>query len=439
MPDHATRPSLLRRRGGHEDGRVTYIELFFDLVFVFAVTQLSHHLLAHLTAAGAFETLLLFMAVWWVWIYTAWVTNWLDPDQAPVRLLLLVLMLVGILLSTALPDAFGAGGLVFGCAYAGMQVGRSLFMIWAVGPAEPGLRRNFRRILAWSVLSGLFWLAGGLAEDGWRLGLWLVALLLEYASPSLGFRVPGLGRSMTRDWTVVGGHLAERCAPFIIIALGESILVTGATFGDLAWTAATVAAFLAAFVGSAAMWWLYFDSGAERGSHQISGAEDPGRLARVSYTYLHLPIVAGIVVAAVADEIAVAHPDGHLEPATIAALIGGPALFVLGTALFKRSIVGRLPLSHLLGLGALALLIPVAPVLSPLLLSAATTVALILIALRERISLGRPGRVPRRDDRRAGAGELRPPTTDPPGSEPTWRKTRGAVALLASGARARIQ
>lgn len=389
MPDHATRPSLLRRRGGHEDGRVTYIELFFDLVFVFAITQLSHHLLAHLSLAGAIETLLLFMAIWWVWIFTAWCTNWLDPERAPVRLLLLALMLIGLLLSTSLPTAFADGGLAFGGAYACMQIGRSAFMVWAAGPDEPGLRRNFQRILAWLVLSGLFWLAGGLAEGGWRLGLWLVALLLEYASPSLGFRVPGLGRSTTRDWNVVGGHMAERCALFIIIVLGESILVTGATFGELAWTVPTMAAFAVAFVGSAAMWWLYFDTGAERGSRHIAGADDPGRLARISYTYLHLPIVAGVVVAAVADELALAHPDGHLDRPVTAVLVGGPALYLLGLALFKRTIAGRLPLSHLVGLGLLGLLLPLAPVLSPLLLSAATTAALVVAALWEGVSLGR--------------------------------------------------
>jgi low temperature requirement protein LtrA len=379
--------NLLRARRPHEHGRVTFIELFFDLVFVFAVTQLSHALLEDFTPAGALHAALLLMAVWWVWIYTSWVTNWLDPERTPVRLLLLGLMLAGLLLSTSIPEAFESRGLVFAAAYATMQVGRSAFVLWAVGSADPGLTRNFQRIISWLAVSGLLWIAGGLAEGNARLGLWLVALLVEYLGPSLGFWMPRLGRSRTTDWSVEGHHMAERCALFIIIALGESILVTGATFGELDWSPTTVAAFVVAFVGSVAMWWIYFDSGAERGSAHIAGSSDPGRMARLAYTYLHLPIVAGIIVAAVADELVLAHPTGHADPTTIAAALGGPALYVLGTALFKATIARRFPLSHLVGLLILALLALVAAETSPLVLGSAATVALLLVAAWERLSL----------------------------------------------------
>lgn len=383
-----TRPTnLLRARRAHEHGRVTFIELFFDLVFVFAVTQLSHALLEDFTPAGALHAALLLMAVWWVWIYTSWVTNWLDPERTPVRLLLLGLMLAGLLLSTSIPEAFESRGLVFAAAYATMQVGRSAFVLWAVGSADPGLTRNFQRIISWLALSGLLWIAGGLAEGNARLALWLVALLVEYLGPSLGFWVPRLGRSRTTDWSVEGHHMAERCALFIIIALGESILVTGATFADLDWSPTTVAAFVVAFVGSVAMWWIYFDTGAERGSAHIAGSSDPGRMARLAYTYLHLPIVAGIIVSAVADELVLAHPTGHADPATIAAALGGPALYVLGTALFKATIARRFPLSHLVGLLLLALLVLVAAEMSPLILGGASTLVLLLVAAWERVSL----------------------------------------------------
>ena len=379
--------NLLRARRPHDHGRVAFIELFFDLVFVFAVTQISHALLEDFTPAGALHAALLLMAVWWVWIYTSWVTNWLDPEQTPVRLLLLALMLAGLLLSTSIPEAFESRGLVFAAAYATMQVGRSAFVLWAVGRDDPGLTRNFQRIISWLALSGLLWIAGGLAEGNARLALWLVALLVEYLGPSLGFWVPRLGRSRTTDWSVEGHHMAERCALFIIIALGESILVTGATFAGLDWSPTTVAAFVVAFVGSVAMWWIYFDTGAERGSARIAGSSDPGRMARLAYTYLHLPIVAGIIVAAVADELVLAHPTGHADPATIAAALGGPALYVLGTALFKTTIARRFPLSHLVGLLLLALLVLVAAEMSPLVLGGASTVVLVLVAAWERVSL----------------------------------------------------
>lgn len=383
--------NLLRPRVGHQHSRVTYVELFFDLVFVFAITQLSHTLLEHLSLGGLLQATLLFMAVWWVWIYTSWVTNWLDPEKTPVRLLLFALMLAGLVLSTSIPQAFGSKGLAFAGAYVFMQVGRSLFMLWALKGDNPGNYRNFQRITCWLVISGLFWIAGAFAEGDTRFALWVVALVIEYISPSLGFWTPGLGASTTSDWDVEGGHLAERCALFVIIALGESVLVTGATFGKLAWTPVSVAAFLVAFVGSVAMWWIYFNIGAERGSRQIAAAEDPGRLARLVYTYLHLPLVAGIIVAAVGDELVLAHPTGHTDVKTAAVLLGGPALYLFGNLLFKRASAKHFPLSHLVGLGLLALLVPAATVASPLMFSGATALVLVIVAIWETRSF-RPRR-----------------------------------------------
>ncbi|WP_395675167.1 low temperature requirement protein A [Inquilinus sp.] len=389
MNQAAGHRNLLRQRQGHEHGKVTFVELFFDLVFVFAITQLSHSLLKDLTLLGALHTGLLFLAVWWVWIYTSWVTNWLDPERTPVRLLLLVLMLAGLILSTSLPEAFAEKGLAFAGAYVFMQVGRSLFMAVAVRRHSAGNFRNFQRITAWLVLSALFWIAGAFAEAEVRLALWAAALAIEYVSPSLGFWTPGLGRSTTADWDVEGGHMAERCGLFVIIALGESILVTGATVAELELTAGTLAAFVTSFIGSVAMWWIYFDIGAERGSHTIAGSDDPGRLARIAYTYIHLLIVAGIIVGAVADELVLAHPGGHLEAGTAAALLGGPALYLVGNTLFKWTTAGRVPLSHLAGLILLAGLVPGTVVLSPLLLGVAVMLILVLVAVWERLSLRR--------------------------------------------------
>lgn len=382
-----SRENLLRERRSHEHARVTYVELFFDLVFVFAITQLSHTLLEHLTLKGLAETALIFMAVWWVWIYTSWATNWLDPERTPVRLLLFALMLAGLLLSTSIPKAFGSQAFAFAGAYVFMQVGRSVFMLWALRTASPANYRNFQRITCWLLVSSVLWIAGAFAADQARFALWAVALLVEYVGPTFRFWTPGLGASTTSDWDVEGGHLAERCALFVIIALGESILVTGATFGKLAWTPTTIAAFLVSFVGSLAMWWVYFHIGAERGSQHIRASEDPGRLGRIAYTYLHLLLIAGIIVVAVGDELVLAHPDGHADFKTSAVLIGGPALYLLGNLLFKRVSARNLPLSHLVGLGLLLVLVPTAGVLSPLLLSGATTLVLVVVAAWENWSL----------------------------------------------------
>ena len=189
---------------------------------------------------------------------------------------------------------------------------------------------------------------------GWRCGRWRYAI--EYISPAVRFWIPIYGASSVADWYVEGGHMAERCAGFIIIALGESIVVTGATFADLTWTTEVVAAFLSAFVGALAMWWIYFHKGAEAGSELISNSSEPGRLARLAYTYLHLPIVAGIIVSAVADELVLQHPGGHSDPRTVLSAIGGPLLFLIGTILFKHTIRGWLQLSH--GVGIIALCAP---------------------------------------------------------------------------------
>ncbi|MBN8938814.1 MAG: low temperature requirement protein A [Rhizobiales bacterium] len=381
---------LLRDKTSAQRGRVTSIELFFDLVFVFAITQLSHGLLHKLTLAGLVETTLLFFAVWWVWVYTTWSTNWLDPDRMPVRVALFVLMLAGLVMSISIPSAFGAGGLAFAGAYVFMQVGRTAFCVCATGLASESNRRNFQRILSWLVLSGLFWIAGGLAEGNARLALWAIAIGLEYLAPWTGFWVPKLDRSTTADWDVDGHHMAERCSLFVLIALGESLIITGSTFEKSAVTVTTVAALVSAFVGTAAMWWVYFAIGAERGTHHIAHAADPGRVARVGYTYLHIVIVAGVIVAAVADELVLAHPGGHVELPALLAIVGAPALFLAGNGWFKWLSAPYFPLSHLVGLALLALIGATEfqfHLFTPLALSLVTTGVLVLAAIWEWLSL----------------------------------------------------
>jgi low temperature requirement protein LtrA len=371
----------------HQHSRVTYAELFFDLVFVFAVTQISHTLLAHFTLLGALQVTLLFLAVWWVWVFTSWITNWLDPEKTPVRLLLFAMMLGGLVLSTSIPKAFDERGLWFAIAYATMQVGKTIFLWLSTPASRPRTRMNAIRIAAWLSTSAIFWIAGGVAEGQTRLALWAIALVIEYISPAVRFWIPRYGASSVADWMIEGGHMAERCALFIIIALGESIVVIGATFAELTWTTENVLAFVSAFVGSLAMWWIYFHVGAEAGSEQLSKSSEPGRLARLAYTYLHMPIVAGIIVAAVADELVLKHPSGHSDLKTVLSAIGGPVLFLFGTILFKYSFRGFLQLSHGVGIIALGVLAWFASDLSPLVLSILATAIMIVVAMWETISL----------------------------------------------------
>jgi low temperature requirement protein LtrA len=386
MPWDTERGPLFRPIVPHQHSRVTYAELLFDLVFVFAVTQVSHTLLSHFTPLGAVETTLLLLSVWWVWVYTSWVTNWLNPELTPVRVLLFLLMLGGLVLSTSIPLAFDSRGLWFAIAYAAMQVGRTLFWLLST-PARTAARMNTIRILVWLSVSAVFWIAGGLAQGEMRLLLWAMALGIEYLSPAVRFWIPKYGASSVADWYVEGGHLAERCAGFIIIALGESIVVTGATFADLRWTSEVVAAFLSAFVTALAMWWLYFHKGAEAGSELISSSNEPGRLARLAYTYLHLPIVAGIILSAVSDDLVLQHPTGHSDVRVVVSTVGGPMLFLIGAILFKHAIRGWLQLSHGVGILALGVLGWFGAELSPLMLSIATTLLMVVVATWESLSL----------------------------------------------------
>lgn len=385
--------TLLRDRDTDGSGKVGMVELFFDLVFVFAVTQLSHALAADLSVLSALRVALLICAVWWVWVFTAWATNWLEPETGPVRAMLFGLMLAGLLMSVAIPSAFGPGGLLFAGAFVAMQLGRTLFVLWAMRRDRAQLL-NFTRILIWLAAAAPFWLVGGWVEGWWRFAFWVVAVGIEMASPAMYFQVPWLGRSTTGDWSVEGSHMAERCGLFVIIALGESLLMTGATYSAIAspdWN--STAAFGLGFVSAVAMWWIYFDIGAGQGVRHIEESGDPGRMARAGYTYLHLPIVAGIIVSAVADEVVLQQPGSAPGgPGTGLAMtlviLGGPFLFLLGNAAFKAIPLGWWPLSHRVGMGLLGALVLVSVFVSPVLLAALSTAALVLVAVWENRSLG---------------------------------------------------
>ncbi|MBH3003412.1 low temperature requirement protein A [Serratia nevei] len=380
--------NLLRVRDG-QGASVSFSELLFDLIYVFAVTQLSHYLLHHLTLTGALETLLLWFAVWLAWQYTAWVTNWFNPDTRQIRLLLFAIMLLGLFAAAALPQAFGERGLIFALFYVAIQVGRSVTVLRLLAPGHP-LKRNFHRILGWLCISAVFWIAGGLAEGNARLALWAVAVLCEYVSPMFGFRLPVLGRSdSSSEWTIEGHHLAERCQLFVIVALGETILITGATLSEMeSWSLPVLIASLVAFLGSLAMWWVYFDTSSKAGSHAISQAENPGQLGAY-FHYVHVALVGAIIVCAVANELVIAHPDGRIQNATAAVLLLGPALYLFANALYKRLVYHRFPLSHLVGLLALAVLAPVVYFTDLLMVNGLTTLIMVVVAVWESISRGR--------------------------------------------------
>jgi low temperature requirement protein LtrA len=389
VSDHA---ALLRARNGGEQ-RVTPLELFFDLVYVFAVTQLSHRLLDHLSVRGVLETSMLLLAVWGVWIYTAWFTNWFDPDRLAVRLVLVAVMLASLVMSVAIPEAFGERGLMFALAYVAIQVGRTAFTFIALRKSLDGshpLSRTFQRILTWFVGAGVLWIIGGLLGGEARYAVWLLALAVDYSGPVVGYYIPGLGRSRTGEWTIEGGHFAERCQLFVIIALGESILVTGTTFAEIEASALAVLAFVVAFVGSVALWWIYFARSAVAAREAMTSSEDPGRLGRSAYTYFHIPMVAGIIAVAAADELTVAHPGEHGTLASVALTLGGTALFVAGQAFFKWAVFEVLPWSRAVAIAALAALMPVGFAIPTLALSGLAGLIVVVLAVWDTLTHRKP-------------------------------------------------
>ncbi len=355
---HRAPGALLRHRDGHH-ARVTFEELFFDLVYVFAVTQLSHQLLHHLSWAGVLETLVLWFAVWLGWQYTCWVTNWFDPETPRIRALLFGTMLLAMLMAASIPRAFADAGLWFAGSYAAMQVGRAAYIAWQL-PAGHALGPNYRRILGWMLISAVFWLAGAFVEHELRIGLWAIAVLCEYVSPMFGFALPGLGRSRTQDWTIEGGHLAERCQLFVIVALGETVLASGASLAEAGhWDATLLSALLVTFVGTLALWWLYFGTTSKDATAAITRSDDPGRIGAYLH-YVHAILVLGIVATAVGHDLVMEHPHGLPTPAQAIALAAGPALYLLGSAIYKKIVYGRFPASHIVGALAVCALAPLA-------------------------------------------------------------------------------
>ena len=332
--------------------RVTFLELFFDLVFVLVITQLSQQLLGDLTAKGAAETLFLLVAIWVAWVYTTWWTNSFDPNAVPVRLVLMVMILAGMMMALAIPQAWGNRALLFALAYVGLHLVRNGFSVVAAKRlgADHILQIGLMRLLTWSVFTGALWIAGAIAGGRTLVVMWILALSLEVASPYVGYWVPGLGRQEMSDRDIDPGHFAERFQLFIIIVLGESIVITGATAAALELTTARMAAVVAAVAMAAVLWWLYFNTVAVRSTQDLGAASDEqARLARDAYSYTHILLVLGIMLAAIGNELVIAHPLDELDRAGLIVVVAGPVLYLLGHSAFALIMTGRVRSSRLFG------------------------------------------------------------------------------------------
>ena len=380
----------LRPRGDGIQQPVTTVELFFDLVYVFAVTQTSHMILADLTVAEVGRAAFLLLIVWWAWIYTTWMANWFDPASPAVRAVLTGVMLVSLLMAAALPGAFGADGMLFAISYVVLQVGRNVAAASLLA-RDHRLRDVFERLVGWSAASGLLWLAGAALPGDRRLLLWIPAVVLDLCAPFVGYWLPGRGHAVTSNYDIDPGHFTDRCQGFIIIALGESIVLTGATAAQAGLTPTVVLCLGIAFVETAALWWLYFCAIAERSRRVMGTSGDPGRLARDAYTYLHAPIVAGIIAVAVGDDLLIANPGTALHGVGLAMVLGGPALYLVAESLFRLRLTGAANAQRLAVAVSLLLLAPIGAQISALALSATVATLLSALALWELRSPARGG------------------------------------------------
>jgi low temperature requirement protein LtrA len=378
------------RKDDQESTKASFPELFFDLVFVFALIQLSQTLAADFSLGIAFDALIFIFALWWVWIHTTWVTNLLNAEIVPVRLLLFGLMFLGVVMAIALPKAFQEAGIVFATAYVLMQLSRSLFALYAFKGTDDASFMTFVRITVWLLVSGAFWIGGGLVGPESRTLFWIIALAIEYAAPIFRYWLPGIGASPPETLDVNGEHLAERCALFVIIALGETILTTGKTVSAHADDGAIIFVVLVgAFLSTVLMWWIYFHDGQEQASETAEDTSEPQTTAHHLFTYGHLPIVAGIILAAVGEDFVITHPHEKGAYNHALAMLGGPIMFLAGTAWMKIVSSRMVPWSHVIGIALAAACFLAVPYGENVVIQFSAVAILFGVALWEFVALSR--------------------------------------------------
>jgi low temperature requirement protein LtrA len=319
---------------GPEPGeeRVTPLELFFDLVFVFAITQVTALISADTTWRGLARGMLVLAAVWWSWTGYAWLTNAIDPEALRPRLAMFLAMAAMLLVAIATPRAFGEDALLFGCAYFAVRA-LHLIIFSAATRDDPQVHRAVT-LLARRIAIPPLLILGAAFLDGWAQGaVWIVALLLDYV---------GAARSQDYGFQVAPGHFAERHGLIVIIALGESIIVVGAGAAGTGIGAGKIAAAMLGLVVAAAIWWAYFDvvaPVAERRLRRAQGAERAA-LARDSYSYIHLLMIAGIVLFSLGAKKTLAHVGDELHAVAAVALCCGCALYLVGHLAFRLRNLG---------------------------------------------------------------------------------------------------
>ncbi|MFG1673585.1 low temperature requirement protein A [Micromonospora sp. NPDC049282] len=374
--------------------RVTLLELFFDLVYVVALALISRYLVGGVGWGRAAESLIMLMALWWTWAITTLVTDLYDPQRPEIKLLVVAVMFGALLMTTAIPEAFRARGLVFAGTYVAIHLGRGLFLMPAVR-RHPQTRRRATRIFVWFAVSAVPWLVGAVAAQGAaRTWCWAGALAIDYLGFRLAYPVPGLGSVPDAQRNVTAEHLSERYQQFFIIALGDAVLVAGTVFSLHHSEVENIAAFAMSFATTLLLWRIYVHKSGELLPDAIARSNQPSRFLNTA-PYTHLLMVAGVVTTAAGFDLVLLEPTGHTPPAWLAVILGGPALFLAGRAAFEYEVFSRVSLSRPGGVLALLSIAPALVFLAPVYASLGAMLVLAGVAAADhRRSRGRPPEEP---------------------------------------------
>jgi low temperature requirement protein LtrA len=360
-----------------EGERVMPLELFFDLVFVLALTQCTALMSHEPTWEGLVKGLLALGVLWWAWVGYAWLTSVVNPEEGIVRFAIFGAMAALLVAALCVPQAFGNLGLLFACSYGVVRFAQiALFVV--ASRDDPGLRRSVDGLAVGTAIGVGLLVAASFADGLLQVGIWALALVLDMVGPYL-FGSEG--------WKLVPGHFAERHGLIVIIALGESIVAIGVGAGVHV-DAGVVAAAVLGIAIAGALWWLYFDIVALVAERRLSNA-DPGRqqneIARDSFSYLHFPMVAGIVLLALGLKKTLVHVDDALELVPAVATLGGTALYLLAHVAFRWRNVHRFSVQRTLCAALLLALIPAAKALPALATLAILTAVLWALITYETI------------------------------------------------------
>ncbi|MEH1053620.1 low temperature requirement protein A [Micromonospora sp. CPCC 206171] len=374
-----------------EYGGATFLELFFDLVFVFALTRISTRAFedlalepgggqAWMAITGGGKTLLLLLALWGVWQGTAWTTSRYDPQHIWLQTIVMTALVASMVMGVAIPRAFTETGLMFAIAYVIAQLSRPLILLVALGP-HPYRRLKLRMAITFTA-TGVLWIVGALLPTNPRVVCWVGALAVEYAAVRLGWPVPGLGRSTMSKWDIAGEHLAERYQQFFLVALGETILVAGFAYSTDPHGAGRTIAFALALATAIAMWRIYVQRAGQILGEAVAKARHPATIGR-SAADTHAVMVIGLTATAIGYELVIEHPSRHLEPAWLAMVIGGPVLFLAGRARLEYEVFARVSPSRWIAILALLALTPVLPHAPALLAAAGALVVLAAVGVAD--------------------------------------------------------